>query len=314
MDPEMTCGGTIRSVWVVLALGAGSADLLPAQEEAVGLIVDTFCADLDGGTGGVSVDNDGVVYVADFGSILSDPETMGTRVFRITSDGDAEVFASGLKGASGNEFDSEGNLFQSNIRGNFISKIAPDGTWSEFARDGIEGPVGIVIDEDDVLFVANCHGNTVRRVTPAGGSSVFAQDPLLKCPNGITMDEDHNLYVANFDNGDVLKIARDGGVSRLATVPGGNNGHLVYHQGSLYVVARGSHRIYRVTLAGEIEVFAGTGKRGRDDGPALEATFSYPNDIDVGPDGSFYVNEIAATNGPHTNLAPMVVRRIRAAP
>ena len=95
-------------------------------------------------------------------------------------------------------------------------------------------------------------------------------------------------------------------------MPGTNNGHLTWHDGFLYVVARGAHKIFKVSPEGEVSLFAGSGKRGRDDGPAHEATFSFPNDIAVSPDGkSFYVNENASTTAPHTELAPMIVRRIR---
>jgi len=273
--------------------------------------VESFGPQLAGGTGGVSVDAAGNVYVADFGRILSDEATMGRQIFRITPAGEASVFATGFEGASGNEFDSKGYLYQSNIRGDFIARIAPDGTWTEFARDGLKAPVGIAIDAADTLYVCNCVANTVSRITPDGVCSVFAASPLFQCPNGITFDEDGNLYVANFENGDVLKITPDASVGRLATVPGNNNGHVQYHEGDLYVVARGAHRIFRVTLDGAVLPFAGTGERGRDDGPALEATFSYPNDLKVGPDGSFYVNDQIATTGPETDLAPMGVRRIR---
>ena len=80
----------------------------------------------------------------------------------------------------------------------------------------------------------------------------------------------------------------------------------------LFVVARTAHQIYRVSLDGEVELFAGSGERGHDDGPALEATFSFPNDLAFSPDGTIlYVNENASTTEPHTVLAPMIVRRIR---
>jgi DNA-binding beta-propeller fold protein YncE len=172
--------------------------------------------------------------------------------------------------------------------------------------------VGIAIDEEGMLFVANCGSNAIVEVTPDGESTVFATDPLLSCPNGIVLDEEHNLYVACFNNGDVIKISWAGEVTRLATLPGKNNGHLVYREGLLYVVARGAHQIYKVSLEGEVELLAGSGKRGRDDGPALEATFSFPNDLAFSPDGkTLYVNENGSTTEPHTELAPMVVRRIR---
>lgn len=276
--------------------------------------VETLPIELDGGTGGVSVDRNGNVYVADFGAKLDDRASMGRKVFRISPAGTATVFARGFEGASGNELDSNGYLYQSNIRGNFIIRIAPDGTHDVFVREGIVAPVGIAIGENDVLFVANCGNDSIRRVTPDGASHPFAESDLLKCPNGIALDDAANLYVANFDNGDVVKITPRGAVSRLATLPGNNNGHLTHHDGGLYVVARGDHRIYRVSLEGEVTPFAGTGIRGRRDGPADEAQFSYPNDIAIDPEGqAFYVNELASTTSDPSELSPMVVRRIRLA-
>lgn len=274
--------------------------------------VETFLDSLDGGTGGVAVDRGGNVHVADFGARLSDRETMGRKIFRISPDGRVDVFAIGFEGASGNAFDAEGNLLQSSIRGSFVSRVAPDGSHSVVAREGIDGPVGIAIDEQGILYVANCGGQSVQRVTPDGKSTTFARSRLFRCPNGITLDGEHNLYVANFYNGDVLKIDPGGQVSRLATLPGANNGHVTFHDEALYVVARKDHRIYRVSLKGEVELFAGTGERGHRDGPALEATFSYPNDIAIAPDGhAFYIDEIASTTADETDLSPMTVRRIR---
>ena len=303
---------TTIAVGIVLLVLANGGE---AVQSDASVVVDTFPGELDGGTGGISIDRDGNVYVADFGAVLGDAATMGRQVFKLSPSGSAEVFATGFEGASGNEFDSNGYLYQSNIRGNFISRVAPDGTHTVFVREGIAAPVGIVIDEDDTLFVANCGDGSIRRVTSDGASHAFVQDELLQCPNGITLDEAGNLYVANFNNGDVIEITPDGTPSRLATVPGNNNGHLTYAEGSLYVVARGDHRIYRVSLQGEVTPFAGDGVRGRVDGPAERARFSYPNDIAYDPRRrTFYVNDIAAATGEHTELSPMVVRRIRLDP
>jgi len=101
-------------------------------------------------------------------------------------------------------------------------------------------------------------------------------------------------------------------VSRLATIPGGNNGHVTYHDGALFVAARKDHKIYRLSLDGDVEVFAGTGERGHRDVPALQTTFSYPNDIAIAPDGhAFYIDEIASTTSDEKDLSPMTVRGIR---
>src|SRR5881398_2443430 len=56
--------------------------------------------------GGVTIDLVGNIYVADFGDL----------VWKITPEGERQVLASGLYGASGNAIDNEGNLLQSNER------------------------------------------------------------------------------------------------------------------------------------------------------------------------------------------------------
>ena len=99
--------------------------------------------------------------------------------------------------------------------------------------------------------------------------------------------------------------------SKLATVPGNNNGHLTFHEGNLYVVGRSAHKIYKVTLDGKVSVFAGAGIRGKDDGAPDKTRFSLPNDIAVSPDGKFmYVNEVGPISGNSKILGPTRVRRI----
>jgi sugar lactone lactonase YvrE len=293
----------VVAVWPLLAFGQDSHPVL----------VETLAKDLPGGTGGMEVDSAGFVYSSDFGSKLGGGGTGGDKIFKLDPEtGASTIFASGLQGASGSAIGPNGDFFQSNVRGNLISRITPEGVVSVFLDHGLESPVGIAIDDEGSLFVANCGANSIARVTPEGASSVFVADPLLQCPNGITMDLEHNFYVANFGNGDVVKISRAGEVSKLATLPGENNGHLTHQDGFLYVVARGVHQLYRVSLTGDVELFAGSGERGHDDGPALEATFSYPNDLAFSPDGKMlYVNENGPTTEPHTVLAPKFVRRIR---
>ena len=80
----------------------------------------------------------------------------------------------------------------------------------------------------------------------------------------------------------------------------------------LLVVARTANQIYRVSMDGkQVELFAGSGNHGKDDGDPQTATFSLPNDIVVSPDGKFmYVNEVGPTTGNKIVLAPKRMRRI----
>ena len=150
---------------------------------------------------------------------------------------------------------------QSNITGGFISRISPTGVPTTFVTSGIAGPVGIAVDDTDNLYVANCGNNTIQFVTSTGTSTLFSSDPLYSCPNGIALASDGNLYVANFNNGTVVRVAPDGTASLFATLPGGNNGHITFSRGLLYVVDRGGNRIYQLTLDGTLTLIAGSGVR-----------------------------------------------------
>ncbi len=309
-DGEVLANGESYCV-TVLTVGKNGdfalSILTPPVDLAVTNLVITLTGSIQGGSGGMATDRSGFVYMADFGVSLSGPP--GTKVFRITKTGQVSTFATGLVGASGNAFDSQGNLFQSNISASRISKITPDGTVTNFATTGVNGPVGIAIDPGDTLYVANCSDNTLSKITPDGIVTRFAASPLFNCPNGIARDPDGNLYVANFSDGNVLKVTPSGQVSVFANFPGGNNGHITYVNGVFYVIARTANQVYQLNLDGSVKLIAGNGTRGRDDGAALSASFSLPNDLSASVTGdTLYVNDVVPFSG--QNISPCVIRMI----
>ena len=272
-------------------------------------------AEIDIGSGGLAVDGAGNVYAADFGAILGDPSTSGTKIIRVTPDGESSLFADGFEGASGNAFDSAGDLLQANIRRRTISRITPGGEVSTFATEGLQSPVGIVFGADGDLFVANCDSASIQRISAGGESSRLVQSSLLACPNGIVLGPDGHLYISNFYNGGVIKVTLEGDASELATLPGNNNGHVTVFDGALLVVARAAHQIYRVGFDGEVELWAGSGEKGGEDGDALESSFCFPNDIAVGPDGrTVYVNDVGDHSSDGAKLGPTRIRKIVVSP
>lgn len=170
--------------------------LFALEETTSNLVVETLVEELPSATGGVAVDKAGTIYVGNIGSA----PRRGNQVFKITPDGEVRLFAKGenLLGASGNAFDSQGYLFQSNFSNNSVSKISPSGEVSTFITEGISKPVGIAMDKEDNLYIANCGSASIQFVTAEGASSVFASSPLFCCPNGVALDNDGNVYVANF--------------------------------------------------------------------------------------------------------------------
>lgn len=270
------------------------------------------------GSGGVKLDQEGNIYIGNFGDDLS--ESTGSQIWRIDKSGNRSLFASGFIGASGNAFDSQGNFYQANISGSSISKITPGGETSTFVTNGISCPVGIVFDQDDNMYVCNCCGNlgnTIRKVTPSGVSTRFASGSIFRCPNGITIDPSGNLYVSNFGNGSVIKITPQGTPSFFANIPGNNNGHIAYSaaHNALFVNSHGSSNVYKLTLDGDRTLVAGTGVRGNKDGMVNEATFSRPNGVALTPSGdTLYLNSsIPTVDNLAANIRPLnpsVVRMI----
>lgn len=276
--------------------------------EVISMIDNLYC-----GTGGLSIGPDSNIYLSDFGPWLSGTPVLNpkNRVYKLSPEGELTILATIFDGASGSKFDSQGNFYQSNVKKGYITRISSEGKIDTVVLAGQKAPVGISVDKDDNLYINNCGANLIQKMTLEGDTHVFCQDTLLKCPNGITRDEQGNFYVSNFNDGNVLKITPEGKASLLATIPGKNNGHLLYYDNYLYVVARSAQQIYKVSLSGDMEVFAGSGKRGRKNGSRLEASFSFPNDLDISPDGKYmYVNEVADTVSDHRVLTPTSVRRI----
>jgi len=265
----------------------------------------TLTGNILGGSGGMDVDADGNIYMADFGASLS--SSPGTKVFKVTPEGVISTFASGLVGASGNDFDNDGNLIQSNIGAGTVSKITPDGIVTTIAS-GFTSPVGVTVAPNGDFFVCNCNANSVSKVTTDGTVSTFSNSTLMSCPNGIDMDSQGNLYVANFSSSNLVKITPGGQASVFAAMPGNNNGHLLINGNFIYVVSRGLHQIHKDTFTGSVSLFAGTGTRGITNGPLLEARFSFPNDLAFSPDGKrMYVNDVNAGNDSNI-LSPVVIR------
>ena len=269
-----------RLLILILFLVFSGMAVLKAQE------VETLAVipELTESSGGISVDQEGNVYIAHFS---------GTTVFKIYPNGTFETFATGFKSPTGNAFDSQGNFYQANYRDplnppalDHIDKIDTAGVKTTFAT-GLNGPAAITIDSMDNLFVCGCDGNVVYKVTQDGTVQTFASSPLFNCPNGITFDDTGNLYMVNWFNGGLFKITPDGTVSLFATIPGGGNAHISFYDGFFYVTAHSLNQIYKIDSSGNVELLAGTGVEGSLDGPLLEATFTRPNACTVSPDGQF---------------------------
>lgn len=140
----------------------------------------------------------------------------------------------------------------------------------------------------------------------AVSSARFVQvSSLLATPDG-------SYYVA--DSGRVWRVGVDGRLSRVAGSPAGLTGFsgdggpardallqsfiaglALAPDGSLYIADMPNHRVRRVSPNGTITTVAGNGQVGLtgDGGPATQASFTGPNGVAIGVDGSLYVSDFA---------------------
>jgi len=176
--------------------------------------------------------------------------------------------------------DAAGNLYIADTNNLRIRKVTPSGIISTFAGNGSEGNSG------------------------DGGPATLAQ---VAGPVDVTVDAAGNVYFADFGNERVRKIDPSGTISTVAGsgVAGdaGDGGAAVKARlrsptgvtldaaGNLYIADSNNHRIRKVTPAGKISSFAGTGVKGLagNGGPATAASLNRPYDLVMDHAGKLYI-------------------------
>lgn len=256
-----------------------------------------------GGASSLAIDDNGNIFMSFYDIVwhlLGSPAPHRDKsdIYQVKSNGQVSIFSSPNRNLlSGNAIDKNGNLYQSALFSGDILKVNGDGTSTTVEHNGVNlaQADGIFVDNNENMFVADPSQGRIIKITPEGVSSVYAE--VGKEARGITGDDTGNLYVShNREDGQITKISPDGDVSKLANVPTFIPerytieyimwvGYLVYHDGFLYVAGLGTDQIHKVSLDGKVEVFAGSGTRGRPRGGVLTATFNRPMGLVFSEDG-----------------------------
>ncbi|MDD3147617.1 MAG: hypothetical protein PHD82_09970, partial [Candidatus Riflebacteria bacterium] len=233
---------------------------------------------------GSDVDSLGNLYVAD---------SENNTIRKITSGGVVTTFA-GIAGSSG----------------------TTDGTGSA-ARFYV--PMDVAVDSLDNVYIADTYNHTIRKITSGGVVTTIAGtagvsgsldangiSASFNQPRGIAIDSSGNLFVADYNNHTIRKIDAVGEVTTFAGTagsPGSTDGTgtaakfsypsgvEVDTSGNVYVAELQGHRIRKITSAGVVTTFAGSGSIGFADGIGISATFCFPSAVAVDNSGNLYITD-----------------------
>jgi uncharacterized protein (TIGR03437 family) len=186
-------------------------------------------------------------------------------------------------------------------------------------------PWGIGVSASGDLYFSDRPSNSVLRLSAAGNLTVVAGNGIegysgdggpavmasLAEPLGISLDTAGNLYIADSDNHRIRRVDPNGTITTVAGNGhggfGGDGGPAVSamlafpndvtmdSHGNLFIVDTGNVRVRVVTPDGLIKTIAGTGvqKSTGDGGPAVNASFIFPENITFDAQGNIYVSDTA---------------------
>ena len=172
------------------------------------------------------------------------------------------------------------------------------------------GPIAVTVGEttvegEEFEYILTVTVSTVAGSGAKGFKDGAAEEAEFYGLNGLAIDEAGNMYVADRLNHAIRKVDAQGMVTTLAGNGdrGYNDGtgdqaqfynptHLVLGAGGdLFVADSYNHRIRRVSTAGSVSTFAGSGAAGDTDGTGTLAEFKRPYGVVADASGNLYVSD-----------------------
>ncbi|PTQ99843.1 NHL repeat-containing protein [Mucilaginibacter yixingensis] len=180
---------------------------------------------------------------------------------------------------------------------------------------------GIVIDGAGALYVADYNNNRVRKIvaqadagsvtTLAGTGALGGADgdaltaATLSSPQTLAVATDGSIYVSENGYVNIRKVS-GGNVSTFAGtgIAGFKDGNAADAQfnhvggmcvdaaGNIYIADTNNNRIRKITAAGVVSTFAGSGTAGSTNDKGTAATFNQPYGIVIDKSGNLYVSEV----------------------
>ena len=236
--------------------------------------------------------------------------------------------AASFRYPAGVAVDGTGNVYVADSRNYKVRKITPGGVVTTLAGSGSLGSAdgtggaasfavmyAVAVDGSGTVYVADSGNNKIRKVTPGGAVSTLAGSGAVgsldgvgtaatfSYPAGIAVDSSGNVFVGDRGSNKIRKIAPGGAVTTVAGTgvagsadgPGSTAtfsmpyGVAVDGSGNVYVADSLMNKVRKITPAGIVSTFAGSGSFGSTDGTGTAAAFGMPHGIATDLAGNVYV-------------------------
>lgn len=218
---------------------------------------------------------------------------------------------------TGVEVGPGGAVFVADFDNSLLRRIEPDGTTISLAtRADFVRPFGLLYDGAETLYVqtdGNDQGGldtttgTIWRVDVTTGAAAVVVRNAGR-PRGLALLGDGRIAMADHIHHVVSILDPATGfitpLAGLADTPGMVNGTgsdvrfaqpydlVVNAAGDLLVTELDNHKVRKITLAGVVTDYAGSGEPGNFDGPLDVASFDGPQAIAIAADHTIYLTDI----------------------
>lgn len=177
------------------------------------------------------------------------------------------IFAPSVKDPFGITVDTIGNLYVASNSTNYIIKITPSGSASNYSTRGSRGtlsaPMDVALDPsgDGILYVPSCNNNYVASVNTAGTASQFSS-AFGNCLSALSFSDAGQswpLYVTSEGTGQVYSVARNGTATLFATGFTQPTAVTVDASGNVYVGECSNGSVYEINAAGTVTTTVASG-------------------------------------------------------
>jgi len=147
--------------------------------------------------------------------------------------------------------DGLGNVYFTDVWGNTIWKVTPDGASSKF-RENSDSANGLVFDQQGRLIA--CESNRVTRTESSGSITILAEGDSIDSPNDLTLSSDGGMFITVPGDwgdyyGELYFRSSQGNVSKKATYSDYPNGiEYIEEDKIIYVALSRGDKLLKYTV------------------------------------------------------------------